>query len=54
MKYLVVVLFIGLFFGSSFAQVNSTTDDGKLERQYCVTTLTKIADPVLNALSKPK
>ena len=53
MKYLVVVvLFIGLFFESSYAQVNSTIDDGKLERQYCVKTLTKIADPVLNALSK--
>jgi hypothetical protein len=52
MKYLIVVLFIGLFFGSSFAQVNSATDDGKHERQYCVTTLTKIADPVLNALSR--
>ena len=30
----------------------STLDDGAKERQYCVKTLTRIADPVLNALSK--
>jgi hypothetical protein len=32
-------------------QVSSTIDDGKRERQYCVEILTRIADPVLNALS---
>ena len=27
-------------------------DEGQRERQYCIEVLTKIADPVLNALSK--
>lgn len=30
----------------------NTTEDGKTERQYFVSVLTRIADPVLNALSK--
>lgn len=30
----------------------SSPDDAKNERQYLIKTLTKIADPVLNALSK--
>lgn len=34
------------------AQKNGSPDDGKKERQYYIETLTRIADPVLNALSK--
>ena len=36
----------------SIAPADSTLDDGTKERQYCVQLLTRIADPVLNALSK--
>ncbi|MDP4240524.1 MAG: DUF2264 domain-containing protein [Bacteroidota bacterium] len=57
MKCLLSTLLIGLLACSSFAQVKTSNkvnavDDGKLERQYCVEVLTRIADPVLNALSK--
>lgn len=56
MKRLLIILLIGLLTSSSFAQVKTvnigTNDDGKRERQYCVEILTRIADPVLTALSK--
>lgn len=32
--------------------VNSTATEGKAERQYCIQVLTRIADPLLDALSK--
>lgn len=35
-----------------FAQSNTSLVGGKVQRQYCIATLTKIADPVLTALSK--
>src|SRR5688572_11913628 len=37
---------------SSAQGTGTSADDGKKERQYCVGVLTRIADPVLNALSK--
>src|SRR5689334_8949808 len=40
---------------TSFAQNKASEpagDDGQKERLYCVQTLTRIADPVLNALSR--
>ena len=48
-----LMLFAGL---TSFSQIQpadaGTVNDGPAERQYFITVLTRIADPVLNALSK--
>lgn len=56
MKRFCVVLLIALLTCPAFAQVKkgnvNSADEGKRERQYCVEVLTRIADPVLNALSK--
>jgi hypothetical protein len=50
------ILFLVCLACAAYAQrkpANVTSaDDGKKERQYCVEVLTRIADPVLNALSK--
>ena len=51
---LLATLLLLLADGFLFAQSKAPEgiDDGAKERQYCIQTLTRIADPVLNALSK--
>lgn len=51
-KYISCLLF--LFFSSTvlFAQPETKTAPGQTEREYLIKTLTRIADPVLEALSK--
>ena len=53
MLFGLLMLITGL---SSFSQIKladaGTVNDGPAERQYFISMLTRIADPVLNALSK--
>lgn len=56
-KSFLIAVFVLLFFNSSFGKkivphLADTTDPGAAERTYCISILTRIADPVLEALSR--
>jgi hypothetical protein len=53
-KFFAILFFLHLSLPHGVAAQVPSADDGIKERQYCVSVLMKIADPVLNALSKNK